>query len=122
MKKERKDMFVTIDQVKDKAAKAYSKGDYNRLKERSKVAVFIRPTPLKAGTALPIGTHKYKVEQDSYLVYIDLLHESKTAHPVMYELHNTNNGFIKTIEEESLISDPELQDSLESFILPEAEN
>ncbi len=111
-------MPITLEHVKEVTAKAHVSGAYKRLKGRERVAVFIKHTPLKAGTQLRIGYNTYKVDQDAFLVFIDLVHDANFSHPVVYELHNLKDGSIRTIEEEFPIADPELERSLISHILP----
>jgi hypothetical protein len=111
-------MPITLEHVKEVTAKAFSGGAYKRLKGRERVAVFIKHTPLKGGTELRIGPRTYKVEKDSFLVFIDLVHDANFAHPVLYELHDLESGKVQTIEEEFPIADPELERSLISHILP----
>jgi hypothetical protein len=114
-------MTITLEHVKEVTAKAFAAGTYKRLKGRERVAVFIRHTPLKAGTDLRIGGKIYKVEKDAYLVFTDLMHQANFTHPVIYELHNLQDGSVRIIEEEFPIADPELERSLIPHILPEKE-
>lgn len=111
-------MPITLEHVKEITAKTFSAGTYKRLKGRERVAVFIRHIPLKGGTELRIGYNTYKVEKDAFLVFIDLQHDANFSHPVLYELHNLEDGSVRTIEEEFPIADPELEQSLISHILP----
>lgn len=111
-------MLIGLDHVKEVVGKAHGEGAYRRLKGREHIAVHLRQTPIKAGTTLTIGPNKYKVEQDSYLVYVDLLHEGNFTHPVIYELHALKDGSVKTIEEKYPITDREMSRSLIPFILP----
>ena len=111
-------MRITLEHVKEVTARAFASGAYKRLKGRERVAVFIRHTPLKAATKLRIGYNTYKVDKDAFLVFIDLMHDGNFAHPVLYELHNLDDGSVRTIEEEFPIADPELERSLISHILP----
>lgn len=112
-------MFIELDHIKTVTARAFTEGAYRRLKGLERVAIFIRQVPLKAGTELPIGRKKYKVGQDSYLVFIDLKHDANFAHPVLYELHNVNDGSVTVIEEQFPIADPEIERSLIPHIMPE---
>jgi len=114
-------MPIELDHVKYVTARSYAEGTYKRLKGLERVAVFIRHVPIKAGTELPIGRKKYKVEQDSYLVFIDLKHDANFAHPVLYELHNVKDGNVTVIEEQFPIADPEIERSLIPHILPDKE-
>lgn len=109
---------IGIDHVKEMTKRAYAEGAYKRLGGREHVAIFIRHVPLKAGSELRIGPNNYKVEGDSYLVFIDLRHQANFTHPVLYELHNLNDGSIKTIEEKFPIADLEIERSLIPHILP----
>ena len=111
-------MPITLEHIKEVTARALAAGTYKRLKGREHVAVFIRHTPLEAGTKLRIGPNNYKIESDSYLVFIDLKHNFNFTHPVLYELHNLSDGSIKTIEEKFPIADPEIERSLIPHILP----
>jgi hypothetical protein len=111
-------MSITLDHVKEVTARSFTGGAYKRLKGRERVAVFIKHTPLKAGTELRIGAKMYKVEKDAFLVFIDLVHDANFAHPVLYELHDLDNGKVRTIKEEFPIADPQLERSLISHILP----
>lgn len=113
-------MPITLDHVKGITKKAYAEGTYKKLKGRERVAVFIRHTPLIAGTKIRIGYNTYKLEKDAYLVFIDLRHDANYSHPVIFELHNTD-GSVRTIEEEFPIADPDLERSLIPHILPEKE-
>lgn len=114
-------MVIDLNHVKTITARAFEEGAYRRLKGLERVAIFIRQIPLKAGTELPIGRKKYKVAQDSYLVFIDLKHDANFAHLVIYELHNVNDGSITVIEEQFPIADPKIERSLIPHILPEKE-
>lgn len=114
-------MPIEIDHVKYVTERSFAEGVYKRLKGLERIAVFIRQVPLKKGAMLPIGRKKYKVEQDSYLVFIDLMHDANFAHPVLYELHNVDDGSVKVIEEQFPISDPQIERSLMPHILPEKE-
>ncbi len=111
-------MLITLDHVKEVTARAHSGGAYNRLKGRERIAVFIKHTPLKAGSSIRIGYNNYKIEDDCYLVYIDLLYDANFSHPVIFELHNLKDGSVITIEEEFPIADPKLERSLIPHILP----
>lgn len=112
-------MTINLKHVKSVTSQAFASGAYKRLKGRERIAVFIRQVPLEKGSVLPIGPRGYKVEADSYLVYIDLMHDANFTHPVIYELHNLKDGSVKTIEEEFPISDPEFEHTLIPHILPE---
>lgn len=114
-------MQIGLDHIKAVTARALSTGAYRRLKGRERVAVFIRHVPLKAGAELRVGPNRYKVEGDSYLVYIDLMHEANFTHPVLYELHRLADGSVRTIEEQYPITDAEVERSLIPHILPEKE-
>jgi hypothetical protein len=111
-------MPITLDHVKAVTAKAVAGGAYRRLKGRERVAVYIRDIPLKAGSTLRIGYNNYKIEKDAYLVFINLQHQANYAHPVIYELHNVEDGSIRIIEEEFPIADPEIEQNLIPHILP----
>ncbi|MCK5217733.1 MAG: hypothetical protein KAJ93_08085 [Methanosarcinales archaeon] len=111
-------MSITLEHIKEVTARAFTGGAYKRLKGRERVAVFIRHTPLKGGTELRIGAITYKIEKDAFLVFVDLVYDANFAHPVLYELHDLENGKVRTIEEEFPIADPELERSLISHILP----
>jgi len=111
-------MPIELSHVKEVTARAFQSGAYRRLKGRERVAVFIRQLPLRAGAELRIGRRQFKVESDSYLVYVDLMHDANFAHPVLYELHDVNNGSVRTIEEQFPLADPELERSLIPYILP----
>ena len=113
-----KEPHIGIDHVKEVTRRAYGEGAYKRLGGRENVAVFIRHVPLQSGSELRIGPRNYKVESDSYLVFIDLKHNFNFAHPVLYELHNLSDGSIRTIEEKFPIVDPEIERSLVPHILP----
>jgi len=110
--------YIGIDHVKEMTKRAYAEGAYKQLEGREHVAIFIRHVPIQDGSELRIGPNNYKVEGDSYLVFIDLRHEANFTHPVLYELHNLNDGSIKTIEEKFPIADPEIERSLIPHILP----
>ena len=112
-------MPIGLEHVQAVTARAFHEGAYRRLKGLERVAIFIRHNPLKAGTDLPIGRKKHKVDQDSFLVFVDLQYGANFAHAVLYELHNVNTGKIKVIEEQFPITDPEIEKSLISHILPE---
>jgi hypothetical protein len=114
-------MQIQIDHVKGVTEKAYAEGAYRRLAGRERVAIFTRHLPLRAGTELRIGRNKYKIEDDAYLVFVDLRHDFNFAHPVLYELHSLKDGSVRTIEEEFPIADPEIERSLVPFILPPKE-
>jgi hypothetical protein len=111
-------MPITLEHVKEATKRALDAGTYKRLKGHEHVAVFIRPAPLKGGTELRIGYTTYKVEKDAYLVFIDLKHDANFQHPVLYELHNLEDGSIRTIEEKYPIADQEFERSLIPHILP----
>jgi hypothetical protein len=111
-------MPITIDHVKEVTRKAYASGEYKRLKGRERVAIFIRPTPLKAGMQLRIGYNTYKIEKEAFLVFVDLVHDANFSHPVLYELHNLEDGSIRTIKEEWPLADPGFEKSLVPHILP----
>jgi hypothetical protein len=111
-------MSIELDHVKEVTARAAAEGAYKRLRGREHVAVFIRHTPLPAGKSLRIGYHEYSIDRESYLVFVDLMHEANFAHPVLYELHSLEDGTVRTIEEEFPIADPELERSLIPYILP----
>jgi hypothetical protein len=112
-------MPIALDHVKHVTARAFAEGAYRRLKGLERVAIFIRQIPLEAGTELPIGRKKYRIDQESYLVYVDLQHDANFAHSVLYELHNVNDGKVTTIEEQFPITDPSIEKSLIPHILPE---
>jgi hypothetical protein len=109
---------IGIDHVKEMTTRAYNEGAYRRLKGLERVAVFVRDLPLAAGSTLRIGPNSYEVEDESYLVFVDLMYEANFTHPVLYELHNTADGTVRVIEEEFPISDPETERSLIAHILP----
>jgi hypothetical protein len=111
-------MSITLEHVKEVTARAFKGGAYKRLKGRERVAVFIRHTPLQGGTELRIGAKTYKVENDAFLVFVDLVYDANFAHPVLYELHDLESGKVHTIKEEFPIADPELERSLISHIMP----
>lgn len=111
-------MPITVDHIKAVTARSLSAGAYRRLEGRERVAVFVRDIPLKAGTKLRIGYNEYDIEDDAYLVYIDLMHEANFEHPVIYELHNLEDGSVRTIEESYPVADPELERSLIPHIVP----
>ncbi len=112
-------MPIDLEHVKAVTARAFAEGSYRRLKGLERVAVFVRHLPLKAGTELSIGRKKYKVDQDSYLVYVDLQHDANFAHSVLYELHHVDDGKVTVIEEQFPITDPGIEKSLIPHILPE---
>jgi|GEM_PF-6162080 len=114
-------MPINLEQVKEVAQKAFEKGAYKRLKGRERVAVAVLETPVKGGTDVQIGYKKYKVEKDAYLVFVDLMHNANFQHPVLYELHNLQNGTVRTIEEKFPLADAKLEQSLKYFILPKKE-
>ena len=114
-------MGIELGHVKEITSKALSEGAYKRLKGREHVAVFIRHTPLSAGSTIRIGYDEYKIENDAYLVFVDLMHEANFAHPVLFELHNLEDGLVRTIEAEFPLADPELERSLIPHILPRKE-
>jgi len=114
-------MPIALDHVKYVTTRSFAEGAYRRLEGLERVAVFIRQVPLEAGTKLPIGRKKYKVEHKSYLVFIDLKHDANFAHPVLYELHNVDDGSVTVIEEQFPIADPEIERSLVPHILPDKE-
>ncbi len=111
-------MPLGIEHVKEITARAHAEGVYHRLKGAQRVAIFIRHLPLVAGSELRIGRKKYKVDSDSYLVFVDLMHDANFAHPVVYELHNVHDGSVRTIEEQFPIADVEMERSLVPHILP----
>ncbi len=111
-------MAITLDHVKQVTARAHAEGAYRRLKGRERVAVSIMHTPIKGGTALKIGYNTYKIDKDAYLVFIDLVHDANFSHPVIYELHNVEDGSVRIIEEEFPIADPALERTLIPHILP----
>lgn len=111
-------MPINLEHVKEVISKSFSSGAYKLLKGREHVAVYIKHLPLKAGTDLRIGYNSYKIENDSILVFIDLIHEANFSHPVIYELHSVDDGQIRTINEEWPIADPEMERNLIPFILP----
>lgn len=115
-------MPITLEHVKEMTSRKYTGGNYKRLKGRERVSVSIKHVPLEAGKELKIGYNTYKVEKAAYLVFIDLLHDGNFSHPVIYELHNLEDGSVRTIEEEFPIADPELERSLIPHILPGKEN
>jgi hypothetical protein len=114
-------MSIELDHVKHVTARSFSEGNYKHLKGHERVSVSIRHIPLKSGTELPVGRKKYKIKNDSFLVFVDLHHDSNFAHPVMYELHNTKDGSVTVIEEQFPISDVEIERSLIPYILPNDE-
>jgi len=111
-------MPIGIDHIKEVTKRSYVSGNYKRLGGRERVSVFIRQVPMKAGSELRIGPRSYKIEKESFLVYIDLMHDANFTHPVIYELHNVEDGSVKIIEEEFPIADPEIERSLIPQILP----
>ena len=111
-------MSIDLEHVREVTKKAYVGEAYRRLKGRERVAVFIRHTPLKAGTDLRIGYNRYKVEKDAFLVFVDLRHEANFAHPVLFELHDVEDGSVRTIEDEFPLADPALERSLIPHLLP----
>jgi hypothetical protein len=111
-------MKIEIDHVKQVTSKAYEQGSYKQLGGRERIAVFIRQIPLKGGSKLRIGPKDYKIEDDSFLVFIDLMHDANYTHPVVYELHRVKDGSVKVIKEEFPVVDPEIERSLIPHILP----
>ncbi|MFC1855910.1 hypothetical protein ACFL2A_05155 [Thermodesulfobacteriota bacterium] len=114
-------MPIDISHVKSMTSEHYCCGAYKCHKEPEHVAVFVRQLPLKAGTALQIGYDTYKVEKEAFLVFIDLRYNANFSHPVIYELHNVEDGKVRTIEAEFPIADPKIEQSLIPHILPEKE-
>ncbi len=104
--------------VKEATRKAYDAGAYRRLKGRERIALAILETPVKGGSDVQIGYNKYKVEKDAYLVFIDLMHNANFQHPVLYELHDLQDGSVQTIEEKFPLADAKLERSLKYYILP----
>jgi hypothetical protein len=114
-------MPITLDHVKAVTARSLAEGVYKRLEGRESVAVYVRETPLRRGTTLQIGRNRYKVEKDAYLVYVNLMHHANYSHPVIYELHNVEDGSVRMIEEEWPIADREIERTLIPHILPREE-
>ena len=114
-------MKISIEHVKGVVTNSLMEGTYKRLKGRENIAIFIRHIPLQSGNKLRIGYSTYKIENNSYLVFIDLMHQANFAHPVIYELHNVEDGSVRRIEEKWPIADPAIERSLIPLILPEKE-
>jgi len=112
-------MKIDIDHVKQVTGRAYEQGSYKQLGGHERVAVFIRHIPLKGGSQLRIGPKDYKIKDDSYLVFIDLMHDANYTHPVVYELHRVSDGTVQVIKEEFPVADPDIEKSLIPHILPD---
>ena len=106
-------------QVHERVLERQKKGAYRYLEGRERLAIHTRTEPLKAGTVLRIGRKEYKVDEDSYFVFIDLLHDANFAHPVVYELHSVKDGSVRVIEEQFPPADPEFERSLVPILLPD---
>ena len=114
-------MGIELNHVREVTSRALDEGAYKRLKGREHVAVFVRHTPLRAGSTIRIGYDENKIEKDAFLVFVDLMHEANFAHPVLFELHHLDDGSVRTIEAEFPLADPELERSLIPHILPRKE-
>ena len=113
---------ISLKHVKGLVERSYKEGAYRRLRGREHIAIFIRHVPLEADFELRIGYNTHKIEKSSYLVFIDLMYQANFSHPVLYELHNIEDGSVRTIEEKWPIADPELERTLIPFILPGKED
>ncbi len=111
-------MPIELRDVVEAMRQAYAKGAYRRLDGHERVAIFVRETPFKAGSEFRIGPHPYKVEEDSYLGFVDLRYDANFSHPVIYELHNVRDGSVRTIEEEWPLADAQMERSLTPIVLP----
>ena len=110
-------MAIGTDHVKGMTSRAFYEGAYEGPAGREQVSVYMYSFPLKGGHELRIGPNRYKIENDSYLVFVDLMHDANFTHPVRYELHNVNDGSVRSIEEEFPIADPEIERKLTPVIV-----
>lgn len=115
---EERHLPIDLEHVKHLVSQAHAAGQYRRLEGRERVSAFISRMVLEPKTELHIGPNKYTVEEPSFLVFIDLMHDANFAHPVIYELHGVNTGNVRTIEEKWPIHDKKLAASLVPHILP----
>jgi len=115
-------MAIERGDIEARVRKYYAEGRYARPdvveRGRERVAVYTLPGRLTAGTVLQIGPREYRVEREAYLVFIDLMHLANFAHPVVYELHDANDGSVTTIDEEFPLSNRELEDRLVPLVSP----
>jgi hypothetical protein len=117
-------MAISRRDIERRLQTSYADGRYRRLegalKGRERIAIYTLPHPLAAGSMLRIGPKNYRVEHNSHLVFIDLMHMANYAHPVLYELHDVDSGVVTTIEEQFPLADRELEKSLIPLISPDA--
>jgi hypothetical protein len=115
-------MAIERRDIETRVQRSHAEGAYRRLKGalqgRERIAVYTLPGRLAAGTTLRIGPEEYRVKTDSYLVFIDLMDMANYAHPVVYELHDANDGSVTTIDEQWPLADRKLEESLIPLIIP----
>lgn len=115
-------MTIARSDIERRIRKSYAEGRYRclegALKGRERIAIYTLPDRLAGGSVVRIGPKEYRVETDSYLVFIDLMHMANYAHPVVYELHDINDGGVTTIEEQFPLADRRLEDSLIPVVCP----
>ena len=114
-------MKISIEHVKGVVTNSYKEGKYRRLRGRENIAIFIRHIPLKSGSKQRIGYNSYEIKNESYLVFIDLMYQANFAHPVVYELHNVEDGSVRSIEEKWPIADLAIERSLVPLIISDKE-
>ena len=76
-------------------------------------------SPLKAGTELFVGPHKYPVPKDTFLVIIDEAPGAYWTHPVRYELHDIETGEVTVIHEEYPLEMPDIKEELVTLHTPD---
>ena len=107
--------------IEKRFQKSHAEGVYRlkgAMRGRERIAIYMLPGPLAAGTRLRIGPKDYEVKTESYLVFIDLMHMANYAHPVIYELHAVSDGSVTTIEEQFPLADRKLENSLIPLVTP----
>ena len=100
--------MLTLKQLKENLQKRVKEKEFNGK------AVYYMEEPLKEGTELRMGSNRYTVEKDSFLVIIDEVPRAFFEHPVSFELHDFKDSDVKCIPETRWLSRPEQYPPLKS--------